>query len=229
MDNYSAEQFIKDCQRMCKGYNNAPCDICPMGTLRCYLPGITETEIAIVHQWAKDHPIEVKEESKEMTKADLKTGMIVELRNGIKFTLFLNTLPFTDIFDDYVTDFFCNGSKREWSYLEHYNDDLTFFDRKLSEYDIIKIYQPSHPYSMQDLTYDFENWTLLWQRPEPKEEKPVKTYAQDFFEKFPNAQKETNGTPKSCTKLAYGEGVSCYGYNPMTCEECWNRPVEGKG
>ena len=37
-------------------------------------------------------------------------------------------------------------------------------------------------------------------------EHPVKTYAMDFFEKFPNAPKEDDGTPIPCVEDIYGVG-----------------------
>lgn len=61
-------------------------------------------------------------------------------------------------------------------------------------------------------------------------EHPVKTYAMDFYEKFPNAPKESNGTPAVCWSGIYGkiskkpwEILNC----EMPCEDCWNREMEG--
>ena len=55
-------------------------------------------------------------------------------------------------------------------------------------------------------------------------EHPKKTYAQDFFEKFPDAPrcKSANGRyPSACRKAIY-DG-KCPG---VGCEECWNEPME---
>ena len=55
-----------------------------------------------------------------------------------------------------------------------------------------------------------------------------KTYAQDFFEKFPDAQSNSDGTPFVCRKRIYGgirstlEDCDYTG----TCENCWNEPME---
>lgn len=54
-------------------------------------------------------------------------------------------------------------------------------------------------------------------------EPPAKTYAMDFFEKFPGARKRTDGVPIVCWKYVYGDGESC-DYN--ACTECWNREME---
>ena len=49
---------------------------------------------------------------------------------------------------------------------------------------------------------------------------PVKTYAQDFFEKFPNTAKDCNGLPLLCKRHVYGGECT---YN---CSACWNEPME---
>ena len=60
------------------------------------------------------------------------------------------------------------------------------------------------------------------------DEHPKKTYAQDFFEKFPKAQSKSDGTPFVCRKRIYGgirstlEDCDYTG----TCENCWNEPME---
>ena len=51
-------------------------------------------------------------------------------------------------------------------------------------------------------------------------EHPLKTYAQDFFEKFPNALKDHNGIPTSCKRNIYG-GICGGG-----CLDCWNSQME---
>ena len=56
-------------------------------------------------------------------------------------------------------------------------------------------------------------------------EHPKKTYAQDFFEKFPKAPrcKSANGRyPSACRKSIY-DGKCPHG---VVCEECWNEPME---
>lgn len=54
-------------------------------------------------------------------------------------------------------------------------------------------------------------------------EHPVKTYAMDFFEKFPNAR-IYKGIPTICLRDIHPElGNKCYGKN---CLECWNREIQ---
>ena len=53
------------------------------------------------------------------------------------------------------------------------------------------------------------------------DEQPKKTYAQDFFEKFPKAQSDSDGNPYVCRQTIYG------GECPnIECDECWNEPME---
>lgn len=53
---------------------------------------------------------------------------------------------------------------------------------------------------------------------------PQKTMMQDFFEKFPNAPKLTNGCPKICPDNIYGHDYIKICTND--CPQCWNRPLE---
>lgn len=56
------------------------------------------------------------------------------------------------------------------------------------------------------------------------EEHPVKTYMQDFFEKFPNAPKDRNGAPMACPRSIYSEIENrCY---EVDCLECWKREMK---
>lgn len=57
-----------------------------------------------------------------------------------------------------------------------------------------------------------------------------KTYAEDFFEKFPKAERlyktGVAAVPVICIKRAYGSNASkCGG---ISCTDCWNREMEGE-
>ena len=56
------------------------------------------------------------------------------------------------------------------------------------------------------------------------EEHPVKTYAMDFFEKFPNALKNRYGAPMGCWEHFYGGENVCTG--SFNCTECWNKEIK---
>lgn len=51
-------------------------------------------------------------------------------------------------------------------------------------------------------------------------EHPRKTYLMDFLEKYPNAELNEDGIPKSCAEYL-GYKVSC-----RDCKECWNTHME---
>ena len=57
------------------------------------------------------------------------------------------------------------------------------------------------------------------------EEHPIKTYMQDFFEKFPNALKEESSEPKTCVKNIYGIDIDC---SKIDCVDCWNQEMKGE-
>lgn len=50
-------------------------------------------------------------------------------------------------------------------------------------------------------------------------EHPIKTYADDFFKKFPKAGKFDDGTPYDiCVNSVYGTDFPC----DESCKDCWN-------
>ena len=59
------------------------------------------------------------------------------------------------------------------------------------------------------------------------DEHPKKTYAQDFFEKFPKAQSGSDGTPFVCRKRIYGGIRSTLEDCDYTgaCYRCWSEPL----
>lgn len=61
------------------------------------------------------------------------------------------------------------------------------------------------------------------------QEHPAKTYATDFFSKFPDAQRKTiTGIPIPCIRVIYSEfyDKDC----PVGgCSECWNREMKEDG
>lgn len=58
-------------------------------------------------------------------------------------------------------------------------------------------------------------------------EHPVKTYLQDFFEKFPNAPKGRNRIPIACWNHIYGDGIYGGGNDCVgDCIKCWNQEMK---
>lgn len=47
---------------------------------------------------------------------------------------------------------------------------------------------------------------------------PIRTYADDFVEKFPNAKMYRLGYPMVCRRNVYGEDCDC----SVGCDNCWS-------
>lgn len=61
------------------------------------------------------------------------------------------------------------------------------------------------------------------------DEHPKKTYAQDFFEKFPKAPKNKSAKseyPDACRNLIYGGGCPKIELRIDCCYKCWNEPMK---
>lgn len=62
------------------------------------------------------------------------------------------------------------------------------------------------------------------------QEHPVKTYAMDFFEKFPNAELDSYGAPRACVNAIYGLGdCSKSEISGIICRDCWNQEMKEDG
>lgn len=60
-------------------------------------------------------------------------------------------------------------------------------------------------------------------------EHPRKTYAQDFFKKFPEAKPDKEGVPRMCRVNCYGGSCqysAVAGAGPAPCKACWNEEME---
>lgn len=58
-------------------------------------------------------------------------------------------------------------------------------------------------------------------------EHPVKTYATDFFSKFPDAQLDSYGAPRACVNAIYGLGdCSKNKISGIICRDCWNQEMK---
>lgn len=101
-----------------------------------------------------------------MTKNELKTGMVVTLRNGDKLR----------VFRDYASDWTQDENEsvcmvstvcaNDWWKLSAYTDDMKYEDDETC--DIMEVYRPYHPY---DFLRDFDEsrYNLIWKREDPKE------------------------------------------------------------
>ena len=92
-----------------------------------------------------------------MKKSELKTGMLVTLRNGCKGMVFRN------IHTEYTTNTnkakdvivsMCEDGQLSWENLDSYNDILLVRDDEFNWMDVVKVETVYHPY---DLVKLFEN------------------------------------------------------------------------
>lgn len=87
------------------------------------------------------------------TKADLRTGMIIELRDGAKAVIMLGT-DNGDIF----------AGKHRWASLDKYTLDLKWHGTPGSNFsaDVVKVYQPINNIDYCDT--DTKGMNLIWDR-----------------------------------------------------------------
>lgn len=97
---------------------------------------------------------------KEFTKSDLKTGMVIEQRNGDKAMVLLGT---------------ANGdivSGQTWYSLTSLKEDLTNqYSRGC--YDIVKVYQPRSNLDYLGLDSIWDQYNVIWEREVPKSKEQI--------------------------------------------------------
>ena len=99
-----------------------------------------------------------------MKLSDLKTGMIVTLRNGDEYVVFRD---FSDLYTE-ATSIICNG--KSWTNLCYYSDGMKCSSGCLGNmHDIVKVEIPYHPYSFFDLTREKHRRKLVWKEESVKE------------------------------------------------------------
>lgn len=119
-----------------------------------------------------------------MKKSDLKTGMIIETRNGREYVVFIDTCkPKYIVTEDYYDEqgrisLIINYNSHKWTSLSYYDEDLCRNNGDKSS-DITKVYIPVHPYSFMDITYE-DGRNLIWERPEPIKEMTMKELEEHF-------------------------------------------------
>ena len=107
-----------------------------------------------------------RKEVLQMTKSELKTGMVVTTKEGHKYRVYRNIATEYNNVSDKGNDVLV-GSLADWLRLENYNDNLTH--KLYKEYDIMKVELVNHPY---DFIKDLDNVKIaetLWERQEVKE------------------------------------------------------------
>lgn len=88
-----------------------------------------------------------------MRKSDLRSGMVIELRNGLRYLL---------------VDFNgkLNGIRDEgWHFIYGYREDMTY--SKTSEFDVVKVWKPT-PRSLEGIK-ELSDEEAVWIREETRE------------------------------------------------------------
>ena len=79
--------------------------------------------------------------------------------------------------------------------------------------------------------FDPERALQMIQEAENKNKPKGKTYREDFFEKFPNADRTAAGLPMPCRNKLYFAAAPCSANPRYNCDDCWNEemPEEDNG
>ena len=109
-----------------------------------------------------------------MKLSDLKTGMIVTLRNGDEYVVFRNC---KNLYNFDSSDILVNAKLYSWHNLSKYTDDLCCCPNK--EWDVVKVEIPYHPYSTMNIDYEREKREVFWER-----EKVLEVTMAEIEEKF---------------------------------------------
>ena len=77
----------------------------------------------------------------------------------------------------------------------------------------LMLYRPDLAVKMMD------EWQAYKDKPKGK------TYQEDFFEKFPNADRTAAGLPMPCRNKLYFTAAPCSASPHFNCDECWNEAM----
>ena len=104
-----------------------------------------------------------------MTKSELKTGMLVELRNGELCMVFVNsTSIYTEKTYSATDVMVAINRKYEWHKMESFNEDLTHCDPYYKN-DIVKVMRVQHPYCFPNPKMEgYDKTEIIWERKEKK-------------------------------------------------------------
>ena len=93
-----------------------------------------------------------------MTLNDLKTGMIVTMRDGHECVVLrrVHTQLCKDI------DVFVDIKSRSWFEMNSFDNDFKCWRVPTGDYDIVKIEQPRHIFDSMNLSKDIDKREILW-------------------------------------------------------------------
>jgi hypothetical protein len=99
-----------------------------------------------------------------MTKQDLRTGMVVELRNGEVYQVFLNA--YSTYENNQTVNTLVDLDEAHWETLNNYRDNLTHVYH--SELDVMGVYKSGF-YTDVVKPSNYKSWKYTWVRKETKE------------------------------------------------------------
>lgn len=94
-----------------------------------------------------------------MTKSELKTGMVLIMKNGDI------CMVFKDVDTEWAKgDVIVEINANDWESFDNYNENLKHNDHCCSDWDIMKIYKQRYAGGLRGKA-DYGNEHLLWERP----------------------------------------------------------------
>lgn len=114
-----------------------------------------------------------------MKKSELKTGMIVETREGKEYVVFIDVCKTRYVSENYNGNDSVLVNNNIWLSLDDYEDNM-LHSGKNNSFDIIKVYIPNHPYSFIDTSYEKSQRNLIWKRIEEAKEMTMEELEKHF-------------------------------------------------
>lgn len=93
-----------------------------------------------------------------MKLSELKTGMIVTLRNGNEYVVFRDSVNYSLYYNK--TDFVFVNGKGGWIDAKSYDENMKYLRDK--NYDVVKVELSSHPYGFMDINYCKADRATIW-------------------------------------------------------------------
>lgn len=109
-----------------------------------------------------------------MIKSELRTGMIVITREGVRCMVYKGIHTTSTNNNKYHDVIVAMDGSHYWNVLNDYTENMETKTRSLQRYDIVEVIEVNHPYSFTDHNYEVDRQKTIWKRPEKKKY----TYAQ---------------------------------------------------
>ena len=114
-----------------------------------------------------------------MTKSELKTGMLVEMRNGDL------CMVFKDVATEWAEgDVVVQVDGNEWDTLDNFDDQFRHNDEYCNDWDFMKIYKQRHALTLRGKPEYNRNIPPIWERPKSYTYEELKAIIGHDFEIF---------------------------------------------